>query len=216
MRSLNKNILCLVAGAVLGAVPAWYFTKKKYCRVMKEAIEDVKDTYHKRRIQDMLADKDQSKPPLEDLVKKFREEVEAEEEDLEEAKNIIEENGYSENGTYSGFDRPPLEDRLNAVPYVISPEMFGEVYGAGNTRTLTYYSNGVLVDDIDGMVEDIETTIGFDALQHFGEYEQNIVHVRNDRYMTDIEVCYDPGTYDDVGGINEPSYNPEDDFDEVD
>ena len=81
---------------------------------------------------------------------------------------------------------------------------------------MTYYSNGVLVDDASGMVEDIEAMVSMDALNHFGDYERDIVHVRNDRYMMDIEVCRDPGTYEDVGGINEKPYNPEDDFDEVD
>ena len=40
--------------------------------------------------------------------------------------------------------------------------------------------------------------------------------MRNDRYVMDIEVCRDPGTYEDVGGVNEKPYDPKDDFDEVD
>lgn len=213
---MKKGVLYFLAGMAIGAVPAWLLAKKKYERIANNAIEEVKETYAKRREQDILAEKARTKPPLEELVQKVREEVDADEEDLKEAQEIIETNGYAADGTYNGYERPTLEERLNATPYIISPEMFGEVYGPGNTCTMTYYSNGVLVDDSSGMVEDIEAMIGMDALNHFGDYERDIVHVRNDRYMIDIEVCRDLGTYDDVGGINEKPYNPEDDFDEVD
>lgn len=218
MKNLKKGIFYFLAGAVIGAVPAWLLAKKKYERIANNAIAEVKETYAKRREQDILAEKARTKPPLEELVKKVHEEVDTDtdESDLEEMKEIIETNGYAEDGTYNGYERPTLEERLDATPYVISPEMFGEVYGPGNTHTMTYYSNGVLVDDASGMVEDIEAMIGMDALNHFGDYERDIVHVRNDRYMMDIEVCLDSGTYEDVGGINEKPYNPEDDFDEVD
>ena len=198
---MKKGIFYFLAGMVIGAVPAWLLAKKKYERIADNAIAEVKEAYAKRREQDM---------------QKVREEVDTDETDLEEMQEIIETNGYAADGTYNGHERPTLEERLDAIPYVISPEMFGEVYGPGNTCTMTYYTNGVLVDDASGMVEDIEAMIGMDALNHFGDYERDIVHVRNDRYMMDIEVCRDPGTYEDVGGINEKPYNPEDDFDEVD
>lgn len=213
---MKNEIFYFLAGAAIGAVPAWLLAKKKYERIANNAIEEVKETYAKRREQDILAEKARTKPPLEELVQKVREEVDTDEADLEEAQEIIETNGYAADGTYNGYKRSTLEERLNATPYIISPEMFGEVYGPGNTCTMTYYSNGVLVDDSSGMVEDIEAMIGMDALNHFGDYERDIVHVRNDRYMRDIEVCRDLGTYEDVGGINEKPYNPEDDFDEVD
>lgn len=213
---MKKGIFYFLAGAVIGAVPAWLLAKKKYERIADNAIAEVKEAYAKRREQDILAEKARTKPPLEELVQKVREEVDTDEADLEEAQEIIETNGYAADGTYNGYERPTLEERLNATPYIISPEMFGEVYGPGNTCTMTYYSNGVLVDDSSGMVEDIEAMIGMDALNHFGDYERDIVHVRNDRYTMDIEVCRDLGAYDDVGGINEKPYNPEDDFDEVD
>lgn len=213
---MKKGIFYFLAGVVVGAIPAWLLAKKKYERIADNAIAEVKEAYAKRREQDILAEKARTKPPLEELVQKVREEVDTDEADLEEMQEIIETNGYAADGTYNGHERPTLEERLNAIPYVISPEMFGEVYGPGNTCTMTYYSNGVLVDDASGMVEDIEAMIGMDALNHFGDYERDIVHVRNDRYMMDIEVCRDPGTYEDVGGINEKPYNPEDDFDEVD
>lgn len=212
---MKKGLMYFVIGAVVGAVPAWYFTKKAYERIANEAIQDVKDMYQRRREQDILAEKARTKPPLEEMAQKIRDEVEKEDEDYEIAQSILEDCGYTTNGEFKGFERPSVEERLASVPYVISPEMFGEAYGAGNIYTMTYYAkNGVLVDDTSGMVEDIETTVGYDALRRFGEYEKNIIHVRNDRYLKDIEVCYDPNAYDGVEGT--PLYNPEDDFDDED
>ena len=136
---MKKGIFYFLAGAVIGAVPAWLFAKKKYERIADNAIAEVKEAYAKRREQDILAEKARTKPPLEELVQKVREEVDTDEADLEEMQEIIETNGYAADGTYNGHERPTLEERLDAIPYVISPEMFGEVYGPGNTCTVSLW-----------------------------------------------------------------------------
>ena len=59
-------------------------------------------------------------------------------------------------------------------PYVISPDEFSE-NNEYETESLTYYSDGVLTDEYDNPIEDIERLVGSDALTHFGEYEDDSV-----------------------------------------
>lgn len=79
------------------------------------------------------------------------------------------------------------------APYVISPEEFGE-YGY-ETVSLTYYADGVLTDDNDEPIDDINEIIGIESLNHFGEYEDDIVYVRNDARKSDYEVLKDLNNY---------------------
>jgi len=91
---------------------------------------------------------------------------------------------------YSEMVRSP--DR----PYVISPDEFGEEYEY-ETISLTYYADGVLADDNDDVIKDdeIEKTVGRDSLDHFGEYEDDSVFVRNESRKCDFEILLDLRTY---------------------
>jgi hypothetical protein len=85
---------------------------------------------------------------------------------------------------------------MNA-PYVITPEEFGE-RDDYETASLTYFADGILADDTDQMVEDVDDTVGTDSLTHFGEYEDDSVFVRNDDLKCDYEILLDVRKYADV------------------
>ena len=82
-------------------------------------------------------------------------------------------------------------------PYVISPEQFGENEDYERI-SLTYYADQVLVDENDEMIEDVEEMVGFESLNHFGEYEDDSVFVRNDAKKCDYEILLDQKLYSDV------------------
>lgn len=104
--------------------------------------------------------------------------------DREEYSIIIENHGYSEEA-YEKAERP----------YIITPNEFGE-FEDYTVVSLTYYEgNGVLADDLDEPIEDISGTVGTDAVNHFGEYEEDSVFVRNDRRKTDYEINRDYGDW---------------------
>ncbi len=83
-------------------------------------------------------------------------------------------------------------------PYTIRPEEFG-ARDDYKTETLSYYADGVLAyytsDDI---VEEVGALVGGDALNSFGEYEDDAVFVRNEATKTDYEIIRDPGNYKDL------------------
>lgn len=86
----------------------------------------------------------------------------------------------------------------NDGPYTISPDEYGDMYDY-NTMHLTYYAEDeVLSDENDEMIDDIDGIIGLDSLDHFGEYEDDVLFVRNDKRKTDYEIFYDKGSYYNV------------------
>ena len=75
----------------------------------------------------------------------------------------------------------------------ISPEEFGEDNDYG-TESLTYYTDGIITDTYNNVIEDPIALIG-DGVRHFGEYEDDSVFVRNENNKTDYEILADYKSY---------------------
>ena len=76
------------------------------------------------------------------------------------------------------------------------------------TVTLYYHADGVLTDDQNEIVEDADDVVGTDFSEHYGEYEDDSVCIRNDAKRTDYEILYDPSTYH--SGVNKNPHLAED------
>ena len=63
---------------------------------------------------------------------------------------------------------------------------------------MNYYADGVLADDFDVVIDDVENTVGEDSLTHFGEYEDDSVFVRNDERELDYEILKDMRRFEDI------------------
>lgn len=97
-------------------------------------------------------------------------------------------NDESEDENNEGPEDWPREG-LRERPYTISQEDFIEGNKYYDKTTLNYYDDGVLEDEITGeLIHDIDAVIGYDSLTKFGEYEDDVVFVRNERISTDYEV----------------------------
>ena len=111
--------------------------------------------------------------------------------DIVEYAKILSETGYTnyaerqDKKEKKGVE--PVEDER---PYVISPDEFGEKDGYENV-TLTYYADGVLTDYFDNVISNVDEVVGFDSLDRFGEYEDDVVFVRNEKMETDYEILRD-------------------------
>ena len=166
MNNTVKSLLIFTAGAAIGSVATWQFVKKKYEQIAQEEIDSVKET----------EEINNDVPVFDD-------------EDIEEAIDIIEDLGYTPRG----------ESKISK-PTVISPDEFGEI-DEYEQISLTYYIDGSLADDNDELIEDVDGTIDFESLNHFGEYEDDSVFVRNDRLKCDYEILLDQRNYSDVVNI---------------
>lgn len=96
-----------------------------------------------------------------------------------------------------GVELYDLPARGSDEPYTITPDEFGDREGYQQI-SLTYYADGILADEDDRIIEDIEGEVGSDNLEKIGEYEDDAVFIRNDLYRCDYEVLLDHRNYDDV------------------
>ena len=80
-------------------------------------------------------------------------------------------------------------------PVVISPEDLYDVDYP--VVTLIYYADGVLTDDNDNIIEDIDDIVGEESLNTFGKYEDDTVYVRNDRTKCNYEILRDYDRFED-------------------
>lgn len=203
MNSTLKGVLIFVLGAAAGSLATWKLIEKKYKDIAQEEIDSVKDTFSKMK-KNEYPDKLEDYPDFEefddsdDSYDSDDEEPKSEQKidrnnkpDIVEYAKILSETGYTnyadrqDKKEKKGVE--PVEDER---PYVISPDEFGEKDGYENV-TLTYYADGVLTDYFDNVISNIDEVVGLDSLDHFGEYEDDAVFVRNEKMETDYEILRD-------------------------
>ena len=184
---MNKginNFVIFTAGVVIGTLAASRYFKEKYEKISKEEIESVKEVYKKKEKQFKTVSKEV------EVVKSVDKDTKA--------------NGY--NDIVSKYNKGGNTMRDEIGPYVISPEEFDEE--GYETISLTYYADGVLADEQNFPIEDVEDTVGKDALNSFGEYEDDSVYVRDDDKGIDYEILLDIRKYSELPKT-EKSHNVE-------
>lgn len=83
-------------------------------------------------------------------------------------------------------------------PYIITPEIYFEEDDGFEKITLTYYMRDqILADDHDCMLEDIESAVGLDWEDGFGDYVNGVVYVRNEFRHCDYEIMAVDGSFTD-------------------
>ena len=206
MKSKFINVLMFAAGAVIGSAVTWKIVKDRYERTIEEEIESVKEAFVEM-YGDQDAQDDTNAPDdeesqydgrqinwedLEDLDPEELVDNTAEEDENEYRRLVNDYNNKKGGG----------EDMAKKV-CVISPYDF-DTLDDYKVVELTYYSDGILEDEDGDIVEDVEELIGPDALDTFGDYEDDAVFVRNDYLMRDIQILKDYRTYEEARSINGP------------
>lgn len=184
---MNKGFLVLAfsIGAAVGSVVTWGVLRKRFERIAQEEIDSVKEMY---------AAKYDSKDESED---------ESTEEKTEEPVDPTISSNYrdlaNKYNTESESDRVTKdEDEDGDDIHVIPPEEFDTLFDYDAVQC-TYWADGILSNDYDDKpMNDISSTVGHESLKHFGEYEDDVVHVRNDELRTDYEITLEHRRYVDV------------------
>ena len=185
MKSTLSNVIIFAVGAAIGSVATWKFVKTKYERISREEIDSVKEVFARRQA---------------DVIHEPDEEIENDNVN-KELKNALDELAHSEGYVnYSDLMKSEVKSvskKEKKKPYVIPPEEFDELddYEA---ISLTYFADGVLTDDYNEPIEDVEGTVGRASLDTFGEYEDDSVFVRNEELRIDYEILADMRKYSDV------------------
>lgn len=171
------SVITFVAGAAIGSLVTWKVTKTKYEQIAQEEINSVKEVFTVKKGEDASEEKDAEPEPkskAQEYVDQLKELQYGEVEDIDEE-----------------------GDDIVMRPYVISPDEFAERDGY-ETVSLTYYADGILTDETDEIIKDIDDVVGIDSLSHFGEYEDDSVFVRNEDLKLDFEILRDVRKFKDI------------------
>lgn len=193
---MNKAIalVTFAVGAAIGSFATWQYVKKKYEKLAQEEIEEVREYYgHKyvgpEQAEDVVTEVENEVARTTAAVMANKDKPSVAEYAAKLAKEGY--TNYSNNANREDpkpkdhFTFPSVPDPIDK-PYVISPDEFGEFEDYSQIN-LTYFADGVVADDDDEILDNWEEIIG-DALDHFGEYEDDAVHVRNDARRCDYEI----------------------------
>ena len=189
----KTHFAVFMAGATVGAAAAWLYCKRHYEQIAQEEIDSVKAAFAECKASnpDKQSKENQKKADMAKLKP-----------DLVNYAAKLQEQGYTNYAAKNDkIEEKEDDDSVVEKPYIISPEEYGE-FDEYTKLSLTYYSDGTLADDDDEIVDDIYETVGSDFADHFGEYEDDSVFVRNDRLKCDYEILRDNRSYADVTGMD--------------
>lgn len=209
-----KGLLIFAAGLAVGAVAGALVVKNKVLADAKAEIDEVRKYYRESRgvveeVEEVKEKVEETIDHIQDLIEEHVEEVKEVEKKEYELKDIqIKDEPKTGLTNYSQitkmyiskdeFQTPMYDD-----PFVIDPSEFGE-NPEYDTETLTYFADGVLVDDVDDVIEEPDIVVGLENLKIFEEFGATTVYVRNDIYKTDYEIIRDDWNYSDLKEPVEP------------
>lgn len=188
---MKQKLLYLVmfaAGATIGSAVSWQLAKNKYKQIADEEIQSVKDAFSKKE-----NDINTKLSTANAMLKKNMVNNDLNNTYKDAYKDILTTNKYLYSENTNAKKEVP-----ETGPYVISPDEFGELDDY-ETISLTYYSDKVLADDMDQVIDDYLVCVGNDFMNHFGEYEDDSVFIRNDVRKCDYEILYDLRPYSELG-----------------
>lgn len=198
---MNKaaTIIAFLAGAAIGSVATWQFVKREYeARIdaeVEERVSSVKEAFSKRLEAMNASSKNESS---DDKEGESGPEVSysADKSSIMEYATKLAELRYTSDSEVDEGEVVPTAP-ISEGPVVIPPDEFGEDEDYDKI-SLTYYTDDVLTDENDKIVENADELIGLESLTHFGEWEDDSVFVRNDERKCYVEILADERKYSDV------------------
>ena len=199
-------------GALTGSVAVFFALNKKYKKMAEDEINEIRHLYkeQKKKFQEETdayqeevdkLNKELKWKELEDLDEENDDDDEMTEYDRFVEGDMLKHRYHNQRVNYSSSikysdipeeDRPYREDDA----FIIAPEHFGEDEDM-DVCTLYYFADGTLTDDNYVPVDDVIFTVGEDALDSFGTYEEDCVYVENPKLHSYFEILKDPRTFDE-------------------
>ena len=195
MNTTMSNAVAFTIGVATGASITYILIKKHFKKIADDEIDTMREYFQNKRAEGIDSLEEE---PDEAEIKEARDEHQEDKPNIREYASLIKKENYT-NYSDTVADKKKEVDDVEK-PYVITPEEFGEL--DYSTISLTYYSDDVLTYESDELVEDVDDIVGADFAEHFGEYEDDSVFIRNDRMKTDFEILVDKRNYSDVVETN--------------
>lgn len=222
MKTLLVGIVAFALGGGTGYLVSTKVNVKKYQAQADKEIESVKESlkaYYEDKIEKMqnakeVTEKAKKEPEKRDDKPKKKNKLMDQdsinyEKLKEDKKNYVQYVKQYTNDTAVKEGKPEEVAKSIGAPYLITAAEFSE--GVYNAETLHWYKDGVLCDDDFNVIADINGTIGIDALNSFGIYQEDAVYVRNEKHEIDYEVLLEDDEYNRVAPRESVGVFPGDD-----
>ncbi len=198
---MNKFVWFL-AGAVVGAGGTYFALRSHFENQAADEIAEMRDYYRSK----INKEADEADKKEQDYIA-YMKEKEASKEDKDSYEKIRHPYGQY----FRPLNSPPPEEgevvpdpfvdkNCNAYDgiYLIKPEEYGQLDGYHECTCTWYAGDKILADEEDEPIDFVSATVGETFMDHFGDYAEGVVHVRNERNMSDYEITYDSRMYDDL------------------
>jgi hypothetical protein len=205
-----SHAIAFLAGAAISGLSAWFATKKvcekKYAKIAQEEIDSVKERFTAPKVE--AAKKFIEEKKNQELKKTTEQAKKATNKPSlsEYAKNIKTYVNYSDSESKeeigsNGLKRISFKPNGNIV--VIEPEAYGEDEDYDQAE-LTLYADGILADEDNEIIENVDDVIGVGNLRRIGEYEEDALHIKNEPRKCYYEILKDVKKYEDATGKKLP------------
>lgn len=212
----TKIAAIFLTGVAVGGIGTYWavtsHTKKKYEAILDTEIAQVKEHYR------VIHKKDSYDTP-EDLLAERLEKESAKEEKAEYLERV---SAYEIDGERGEVTKDRVETRVDrsifdysqlgntkeasvsdkAAAYPISYEEFDGENPHYTKTTLTYYKpDETVADEMDDVIQDVDSTLGPEGLTSFGKIDPNnpdTTYIRNDVLKVDYEVIIEERSYREV------------------
>lgn len=202
MKKIIYGAVIFAVGVIVGNVVTAELIGAKYRKLADEEINSYKEYYASKHSakNDEAEEVEESEEVPEEEIEKVTEN----DSKLKEYSKLLKDVGYISDGSEKNTkEKEPgtVEDEDNFI--LIPPEEFGEIDEKTgevfDMVTLVYYADDVMLYYEDQhQVDDIEHLVGKEFRDHFGDYEEDAVYVRNMRNQTDYEIIKDEDKYYDI------------------
>lgn len=201
--------IIFIGGVAVGSLVTWRLLKEKYIRQTQEEINEVREHYRKKKESEEVtvdsngATETNEKPDLIAYAAKLTKNGYI---DYTDPKSLVKATGdmvdtIVQKDNEESSDPVILNDPSYQPPYIISPDDFAtdDEYTIVN---LNYYIDGILTDEDDHIVENVDDVVGLENLNHMGEYENDALHIRNENYKCEYEILLSRRLYHDTTEVN--------------
>lgn len=191
MKNTLSNVLIFAAGVAVGAMATKRFFEAKYKKIADEEIESTIEAFSRRESlkNEPIAFNADGQAVIGGFDNKS---------DVRTYESVLSENGYADNSDNSETTGKGVSTVKKAHVEVIDPNDFGDEEYGYDTVSLTLYADNVLTYEDGKVIKNVDEIVGRESLNHFGDYEDDSVYVRNYDSETDYEILADVRKYSDV------------------
>ena len=184
-------VIAFIAGSAIGSLVTYELTYRKF---EKKATDEINHAY--AEIEKRYGNYDSDKDNTEDNPEKESESVKQvidNESVLKEYSDKVKNLNYaacfvSDEEAEDDTDMPDGE-----FPYIISADQFGDV--DYTLVYLTYHADGALTDDMDDIIDNVDSVVGMKNLLTFEKEGTDEIFIRNDVRKCDYDITFSENNY---------------------